>query len=340
MGVLDVERDPLSWQQTRDVIITNTTAASLSVIGSFLVILAYFLQHSSKYKQTLFHLIVCLAFADFCASATIVISSVTLLSLPSGTSMSVCIGYRAVIHYFYLASFCWTVFISLHLYRSASQKPDYDRLYWIYHGISWIVPAIFVATLIGTGNIVQMAPQGGHSMWCHVNPREVWYFWFIPLILSMVISIVLYALTLSRYYQIRSGQITISIKASHFNIQKRISFFILTFIFCWLWDIIQHVIPYDEDKPIFAIAIVHAIFVPLQGFLNCLLYGFSSNLINLRTLMCMKKRPKPLHFGERAPLMNSVSSSYRNNMQKEGLSSSGYYAGWSRDNTDGELSSL
>jgi len=140
-------------------------------------------------------------------------------------------------------------------------------------------------------------------LWCHVSDSTVWYFWFVPLILSMVISLTLYILTLYRYRQIKSGQIAISMKASHLLIQKRISFFVLTFCFCWLWDIVQHLIPYDEDRPILAIAIVHAMFVPLQGFLNCLLYGFSSNLINFRTLFCMQKRPRPLYYNDRTPLV-------------------------------------
>jgi len=263
----------ITTEQRHAVGIINIASAALSVLGSGANIVAFLL--SKEKSQQLFHLIFFLSIADFLGSALIILSQgISYLIGKEELDMGVCIAIRAVFQYFFLASFCWTSAIAFHLYRAANHLPEKKSFYLGYHLISWGLPGVMIAFLV-IGKHITRAP---FTSWCDLSTTYEWIFWFTPLILSLIINLVFYVLIVRSFRKTYTTQ-----RKFESRVLRRLSYYLISFCLCWIWDIINHIIlTVSPECNIYPLLILQVIFAPLQGFLNFIVYGISNQMFRCK----------------------------------------------------------
>lgn len=144
-----------------DLYSLNLAASCLSLFGSAAIIINYIFFINKK-SQILYKLILFLSVADFGGSLSICISQILLfLHTYDGLAygLDLCKVFRALINFFFVASFFWTAGIALHFSASARQKAQIPLKY--FHIVCWSLPAIMTIILVSAGMI---AKDGGP--WC------------------------------------------------------------------------------------------------------------------------------------------------------------------------------
>ena len=53
----------------------------------------------------------------------------------------------------------------------------------------------------------------------------------------------------------------------------RTSLYLGVFVCIWFFGLLNRILSFASGKPVLATSVLHAMFVPLQGFLNSLVYG-------------------------------------------------------------------
>jgi len=274
----------------------NLASSCLSVFGSAAIIINYIF--FANKTQPLYKLILFLSVADFGGSLFISISQILLFlhhfdDLPYGIDL--CRVLRAFINFFFVSSFFWTSAIALHIYVSSRQKAQIP-LYW-FHMVCWGLPGIGTVIVVAAG----MITQEKDGAWCSLNPLGHWLFWYGPLLVSFVWNIVLYILII-RFY--RGGQ-GAERKMMKNKIKVRVTLYILVFFICWVWDLVDFV-AYELHHPNFWLDLLTSTFMPLQGFLNFLVYGVSSRMFRHRTGPKSPLRQQAINAeGERRRLLTS-----------------------------------
>jgi len=265
----------VSSQQQQIAQWINTISALLSVLGSGCTILFYFFQScnrkTARGTQQFSRLIFNLAIADFGATLLILISNIIVEANKELYTLDICISFRAVMQLFWLSSFFSSTMIAVHLYRAVHQKREGKVLYISLYVLSWCLPAVLVGILLFTNQFGRVAKV----YWCHINkPLFQWLFWYFPMILSVLVNSVLYLFIWRSFNQLHTR------KHLESHIQRQLTLYLLAFIMCWIWNVIENIRSYFQpDCPAYWLWILQDFFSPLQGFLNFLVYSVSNRLI-------------------------------------------------------------
>jgi len=249
-----------------DLYSLNLAASCLSLFGSAAIIINYII--FTNKSQLLYKLILFLSVADFGGSLTICISQILLfLHTYEGVSydLDMCKVFRAFVNFFFVSSFFWTAAIALHFWICARQKAQIPMYY--FHLVCWGLPAIFTVILVSAGMITK---EGGP--WCTNTILGHWLFWYGPLILSFAWNTIAYTLIILHYRGADRKRMKKKIKL-------RVSLYLLVFFVCWVWDMVGFIIQQvAHHPPPLWIELLTSGFMPLQGFLNFLVYGISSRM--------------------------------------------------------------
>ncbi|EGG13368.1 G-protein-coupled receptor family protein [Cavenderia fasciculata] len=269
--------------------IANLLASCLSIIGSSAIIINYiFFLPDTKRQQPLYKLILFLSIADFFGSLSICISQSVLLS-------------RASINFFFVASFMWMSSLAFHTYWSSRQRSQVPL--WVFQVVSWGVPTVMTAVMVGRDMITEDAESG----WCQPNKVARWAFWFGPLLFSLAWNIILYAMILWQYRSSMSGSITTQFRKKnnngydddpysinqptspsnrfitekkrklHLKVAKRLGVYLLAFLICWVPDVFDNLLVQPNQYcQFYWLWLLQNITSPLQGFLNFIVYGVHS----------------------------------------------------------------
>lgn len=84
-----------------------------------------------------------------------------------------------------------------------------------------------------------------HPLRCDLKMGAEWGLWFAPMIISVLINIIFYFLILRTVQSRRANAISstfASRRKMENNAVKKISFYLLAFVICWIWDIIGHIV--------------------------------------------------------------------------------------------------
>ncbi|KAG0728021.1 G-protein coupled receptor 143 [Chionoecetes opilio] len=250
-----------------------------------------------------------LAFADMMASFGILIRSASWLgddTFGSGpddstTSKAFCIVSSGMIHYFYTATYVWSLLYAVDV-RLVMEGRRVDRR--LYHLVAWSLPL----ALCLTGLLILYLPD----LNCHnymVNP----YFRFLPNYLStflpitvvMVANPILYRMAFSRVeQQIMSmqGRFTHSERRVVDGLRRKFLAINGVFYLCWLPNVFNGIILWTawDHLPKSVILVVWylmAVLNPLQAVFNAMVYrrwdgGFTLSLPHcLRGLCCCRPPP-------------------------------------------------
>jgi len=204
--------------------------------------------------------------------------------------------------YLYLASFFWTTFIATEmLYRFTHIKfshfgdvliPQHSNIKErYYHLIAWVVPLPFVIWPLVDGSM----SNGSYSCW-YSDPQEVWSFVFLGLVvLTVLYCTITYAFVTQRYFKmLKLSGIYSTEQGRAFKLETKVPAYILSFIICWgpaLATNVVEAIDTSPTTPRFYLECMTAFLLPLTGWLNSIVYGWSRELheqlfAHLRSLCC------------------------------------------------------
>lgn len=191
--------------------------------------------------------------------------------------------------YLYLSSFLWTVFIAVEtLYRFNHIKvtllgevtiPQHSNLKErYYHLIAWVLPLPLVIWSLTDASMA----SGAYSCW-YSNPQEVKSFLFLGLVvLTVLFCTVIYAVVVYRYLNmLKLSGIYHTEQGQSFKLEMKVPAYILSFIICWgpaLATNMVEAFDVGETKPRFYAECMTALLLPLTGWLNSIVYGWSKEL--------------------------------------------------------------
>ena len=140
---------------------------------------------------------------------------------------------------------------------------------------------VYILGIIGSTCLLSICllaagTYGDAEMWCWISDKHEWlrfvFFYFI-LILAWLFNIVVLQ------------QVSATIR-SHINdstqgglsfaeniIQQKLRQYLGVFVFSWFFGLLNRFVQLGVGEPVFATAFLHALFVPLKGFLNAVCYG-------------------------------------------------------------------
>ncbi|KAA0151411.1 hypothetical protein FNF29_04610 [Cafeteria roenbergensis] len=246
-------------------------AASLSFVGSVAIVITYL--SLRRVQRLSYRVIAWLAAADCMASmAYFVHEPSPLVTLAPPYSAS-CIAGAALSQFMDVATFLWTVCVSITVYmvlvRQAS-APQLQAMERWFHVVCWGVPAVFLAATWESGAF------GDAGLWCWITdafPGLRLGLYYAPLLVCIVAVAVMMVL-IRRGVQ-GSSAVTPAQKPL---VMRRILVFFALFLGLRLPSLanrIQQLSAGPGAEPVFVLSLLHATFSPLQGFANALVYGFN-----------------------------------------------------------------
>lgn len=249
-----------------------------------------------------------LAFADMLASLGILIRSASWLgddtfgSGPDDSTLgkAFCILSSSIIHYFYTATYIWSLLYALDVKLVMDGKHVDRRLY---HLIAWTVPL----ALCLTGLLLLYLPD----LNCHSNSVNPYLRFlpnylstFVPIVVVMIANPILYRLAFSRVErQIMStrGRFTHTERRVVDGLRRKFLAINGVFYLCWLPNVLNGIILWSawDHLPKSVILVVWylmAILNPLQAVFNSMVYrrwdgGFSLSLPPCLLCLCPCFRP-------------------------------------------------
>jgi len=271
-GDEDIVMLPASEKKVVDYIIM--ASSSLGLCGSLFIMITFLLFKEVRIFST--KLIFFLSLSDFMASIS---------WYPFGHVNEVFCYMQAIgLHFFLCSSFLWTMCISLSLFFAFySQKIEHmelSRSMKIYHIVCWGIPFVSVTLCAMFGE------YDNSGAWCFIVPNS-WFrlLYYVPLMIAFLINFGVFI------------AIRLKIEKYKFSIEAKmnviVSFYMVAFIVSQLPSIINGTQNFlSPHRPVFVLYILHALFQPLQGFLNSIVYGmnegFVSQYVQVFTRYCCK----------------------------------------------------
>lgn len=123
---------------------------------------------------------------------------------------------------------------------------------------------------------IERSPTG--AGWCHLSPNSQLITWILPLILTLLWNTFFYFLILRVVWK-KVNQVASGTQKAMMRLQLsgRLSFLLIVFFVCWIFDLINHSITYFSDKqPPSWMIYLQDFFSPAQGFFNAILYGLTN----------------------------------------------------------------
>ena len=181
-----------------------------------------------------------------------------------------------MIQWFSVAAFLWMSLMSYIMYQWIVRKKHPKRMdKTIRRNQIAIMVSSFILAIILLGSGV----YGDSYMWCWIKGGydgvRLGCFEIILLISWAMNMFVLYAV--NRSLQMRTQKSSVSARIgnllnANLDVQRKLTFYVGVFTFVWFFALLDRFVEYGTGKTVFGVAILHAIFVPLQGVFNAVIY--------------------------------------------------------------------
>ncbi|OQS04013.1 hypothetical protein THRCLA_20999 [Thraustotheca clavata] len=183
-----------------------------------------------------------------------------------------------------VSSYLWTSCFAFHLYQILVKNNKTPEMYeWRYILLSWGVP-MFILLMFGVEHLCGFVLIGfGGLPWCWIRAwsDNHWavdgyvfqmLFFYGPLTIALSYNMIIFVGIASKL-----GQSSVMSTGMEDKIRRRMmaytTVFLLTFTWGGLGRTFQVISPEHELSPVFLA--LTSFFTPLQGFLNCLIYGLN-----------------------------------------------------------------
>ena len=174
-----------------------------------------------------------------------------------------------LIQFFGLSAIVWNGCIAHNLYHWVVLRDNQTHLiqrlrYYLIGTLSFSSITTLVAA--GAGKI------GPTKLWCWIEDSS----WHIPAFYLFLFIVVTFNLVIFvRVQQEVAERLQGADDKALAKITRKLRHYLLAFIGTWFWGIVNRLntIAHPDDPYHFGLALLHVIFVPLQGFFNAIIYG-------------------------------------------------------------------
>ncbi|XP_031573684.1 transmembrane protein 116-like [Actinia tenebrosa] len=284
--------------------------SSLSFFGSASIVIAAILKKkvTNAEIRPIFHL----SLADLIASVGLLIGSILYLKNGHSTMQNkICSYLTALSSSFYMSTFLFTVVYGYEVYlkmydelisrtmsRYAEEAVKFPRIYYLY-SLSWLFPLAVTLCLFA----IDSGEQGKGSLNdaicgtclpvfhyrtsnCSVTDADepdwnsVFKYMFLAILgLSLLAVVIIYILVRNVFRRVQKsgGMMTNHQYKQETLVRRWACLYQVVFILCWLPSIILGICSMVSDfkmSAFYALYIMQASISPLQGFFNCIIYGW------------------------------------------------------------------
>ncbi|KAI8905381.1 slime mold cyclic AMP receptor-domain-containing protein [Powellomyces hirtus] len=288
---------PLSASGLRTLQICLRTTAALSLLGALSIIVAYVTRSNNKihhnkkrYSGLPTRFVLWMSVADVVASIAMLVGD----SAFGNTEQAACRAQGFAIQFSLMASMFWTLSMSTSIVFAVFRSrllihfTQYEKYH---HLVAWGVPLVLALILLvfdnGNGPVYRPA-----VLWCWIgDPHSIYrmLFFYGPLWVIFLINALAYIAVGWRTWRSKRA-IFNAVKASRRSVNLNLEqtdnslatmhtyilktlFYMLAFFFGWFFPTINRVQSMiDPGHPVLGLYILHAIFAPLAGFLNSIVY--------------------------------------------------------------------
>lgn len=243
-------------------------AAFLSILGCSIVLFKLlFLQ--VEWKLTTKQIAI-LSFIDF---FTAIFFCIGRSAMSADTNF--CKFQSFMIQWGSLCNILWISAMSYHLHHWVALRKNEEK---IHKKMRQTAAASICGSFLISVVLLVSGVYGRATLWCWIKEDYQWVrFVFFYGILVVAWVYVIYILR--EVGSAVSGGPRLSLRKSArlalagTGIQQKIQQYIFVFVFTWFFGLLNRSVEAAVGHPVFATSLLHALFVPLQGFLNSLVYG-------------------------------------------------------------------
>jgi len=247
--------------------LTTRVSSALSTFDSLYIVVSFILFKSIRttYSVLVFWLSIC----DLGSSLAWIVFGF----VEKSDSSPFCIAQGAVVEFFQIGSFFWTASIAYSMYLIIVKKEaEISYIYKYFHAMSWCTGSIIIGVGIpmhwfGDANIT----DGSYVSWCWFaagNDLEKFLFYYLPFFVIWSFNAITYLIV---HIEMRKQIISESLRD---KTEQRIRLYLLVFMICIGVGVVNRV-QNLFGPPLFWLSFIDALFSPLQGFLNSIVYGLS-----------------------------------------------------------------
>jgi len=263
--------------QTRTLRAVTLTGAALSILGCLFIIVSYVLL--IKLRTFPYRLVILLSVANLGSSLAYFVGLAGVSKANDKTCNSTfgCFVGAVMTQFFDLAGFFWIAVIAFNVDQVMIRGKGrvVEGYIYFYHLFAWGLSGVFTLAVVFSLSI------GDAGLWCWIsqNRQAVRFFcYYLPLIVVFVYTAVTYGMV---SFSLRGGA------AERTTVTNRLRLYVLVFLFVRIWSVLHRAQNFvSKDDPLFALALLHAIFSPLQGFANALVYGLNRNILREYGSIC------------------------------------------------------
>ncbi|EEY66787.1 uncharacterized protein PITG_17353 [Phytophthora infestans T30-4] len=176
------------------------------------------------------------------------------------------------------APIAWNFIMALNLYRWVCMGEDQQMLM---KKIKWYIVSTMLFT-VGIPSICLIFNKFGDAgLWCwvvveHDSTEELWwmfgvlYFWVIAGGIAMTVFLVLVKINMKKRLKTYEND---DANDAYYAVVHNLTIYITGFIFCWLPAVVDRAYATFTGRTSFTLDFLHATIVPLQGFVNAVIYG-------------------------------------------------------------------
>eukprot|EP01033_Poteriospumella_lacustris_P014355 gene14355-10254_t len=247
----------------------------LSLGGSLLIILSYFIARSKSTPKTAF-LILHLATSDFLWFLAASVMSTIWLTNDGNVPDGVCYIAAPVIVFARMASLIWTCVVSFNVLMSVrkrkwfwkNQEEDWETYRKFYFAIIFLFAA--PSTLLTM--VSQYTAKAGEPLGCAPLSESLGA-WYIIIFTEMVPIFLAFCFNMFVFFMVRDKMTKSAVPQSVRNKRKRVMYhYIVVCILCWIPMIVLEFFQVERLEP-FALDVFARVALYLSGFLNFLVFG-------------------------------------------------------------------
>ncbi|KAG2778368.1 hypothetical protein JG687_00009766 [Phytophthora cactorum] len=273
--------------------VASATTSILSIIGAFYIIGRYWYARRLKAKslsvyaasahhldvtKELIHIIAYLDLFGATGRAFGQLPTETFDQDAGDSVTPICKLQAFVITFGDGAPIAWNFIMALNLYRWVCMGEDQQMLM---KKIKWYIVSTMLFT-VGIPSICLIFNKFGDAgLWCwvvveHDSTEELWwmfgvlYFWVIAGGIAMTIFLVLVKINMKKRLKTYEND---DANDAYYAVVHNLTIYITGFIFCWLPAVVDRAYTTFTGNRSFTLDFLHASIVPLQGFINAVIYG-------------------------------------------------------------------
>ncbi|GLD95058.1 hypothetical protein PINS_up003683 [Pythium insidiosum] len=278
-----------------------TVASALSLSCSLAMVLCFVVFQESRRCGR--RILVCLHLADAAAAIAWLLTlwipppvDQTDTTNDTAQTPSICLVQGYALVFFMMASYTWTACFASHLYQILGRRLKHPELYeYRYHLLAWGIPASTVWQLLTQhANGFDLIGESGYP-WCWFR---VWsdYEWAddgfntqLAVFYGPMLAVLLY--NLSTYVSLLHQMSDVLSTRMEDRIWRRMMAYSWAFFLTFVWGfyaLLYQNASHDHDiSP--KMLYLMSFFMPLQGAMNTVVYGFNKKLRD-RVLGCCRRR--------------------------------------------------